>query len=116
MPVYVDSMFSPEGTQVPCHLIADTDEELHEMARMIGVQRWRWQSPDKGKSSYYEISLEKRGLSITHGAVPISTNVMACMTARRKRTGSLGEPGTAVKWVQDDYARRLKEIVEKVAQ
>jgi len=37
--VYVDDMRAPFGRLVMCHMIADTDGELLEMADRIGVQR-----------------------------------------------------------------------------
>jgi hypothetical protein len=39
--VYVDDMRAKYGRMVMCHLIADTDAELHAMAKAIGVAR-RW--------------------------------------------------------------------------
>jgi len=39
MAVYVDDMKASFGTIVMCHMWADTDEELLEMADKIGVKR-----------------------------------------------------------------------------
>ena len=41
MPVYVDNMKAQFGRMIMCHMVADTDEELHAMAAKIGVQR-KW--------------------------------------------------------------------------
>ena len=41
MTVYVDDMKAKFGRMIMCHMIADTDEELHTMASKIGVKlKW----------------------------------------------------------------------------
>ncbi len=47
MTVYVDDMQAQYGRMKMCHMIADTDEELHAMADLIGIARKWWQSPAK---------------------------------------------------------------------
>jgi hypothetical protein len=41
--VYIDNMRAKYGRLVLCHMIGDTDEELHAMADTIGVARKWWQ-------------------------------------------------------------------------
>lgn len=71
MSVYVDSMNYPYGRMIMCHMLADTEQELHSMADKIGVKRKWFQS----KSSYphYDICLSKKKLAIKFGAVEKST-------------------------------------------
>ena len=62
MTVYVDNMRAPYGRMVMCHMIADTEAELHAMADRISVAR-RWYQGD-----HYDICLAKRALAVNHGA------------------------------------------------
>ena len=39
MTVYVDNAFIKMGRMLMCHMIADTDKELHEMAQLVGLKR-----------------------------------------------------------------------------
>jgi len=98
MPAYVDDMRAPFGRMIMCHLIADSDDELHAMADTIGVAR-RWhQKPPKASHSHYDIALSKRAAAIAAGAVPITWRQTAMMCRRRAVTGSLGTPETAEEW------------------
>ena len=79
-------------------MIADTDEELHAMAERIGVAR-RWhQAPPKARNSHYDIALSKRALAVAAGAVEITWRQTSAMCARRRETGQLGSPDTALQW------------------
>jgi hypothetical protein len=99
MTVYVDSMKAAYGRMVMCHLIADSDEELHAMADKIGVARKWHQAPPK-HDSHYDIALSKRALAVTAGAVEITWKQAGCMIMRRRVTGELGKPEEAIQWVQ----------------
>lgn len=100
MTVYVDDMRASFGRMVMCHMIADTDDELHAMAQRIGVHRRWWQSPAKSSGSHYDIALSKRALAVRHGAVQITLRQCAAMNRRRRLTGSLGSPEEAERWLQ----------------
>lgn len=98
MTVYVDDMRAAYGRMVMCHMIADSDEELHEMANRIGVARRWWQSPEKTSGSHYDIALSKRALAVAAGAVEITWRQCGAMNTRRKLTGQLGKPEAAEEW------------------
>ena len=101
MTVYVDDMHTTElgrfGRMKMCHMIADTDEELHAMADRIGVQRKWFQKPGTA-GRHYDIAMSKRGLAVAAGAVEITMKQAACMCARRRVTGDLGDPVDAIEW------------------
>lgn len=92
MTTYVDNIRAPYGRLVMCHILADSDEELHAMAARIGVARRWWQSPERTSGSHYDICLSKRALAVAAGAVEITLRQAAAMNYRRRHTGSLGRP------------------------
>lgn len=103
MAVYVDDMKAKFGRMVMCHLIADTDEELHAMAATIGVAR-KWHQAPPRHESHYDIAKSKRQKAIDAGAVEITWRQAGCMTSRRRATGQLGAPGEAENWARERMA------------
>lgn len=99
MAVYVDDMRACYGRMVMCHMIADSDAELHAMADKIGVSRRWWQSPEKTSGSHYDIALSKRALAVAAGAIEITWRQCGAMNGRRRFTGHLGDPATAESWL-----------------
>lgn len=106
MAVYVDDMRARYGRMVMCHMIADTDFELFEMADRIKVHR-RWHQGD-----HFDIALSKRALAVAAGAVEITWRQAGCMLARKKATGDLGKPDDAVEWVRQRARKRLQQTAE----
>lgn len=105
MTVYVDDMKAKFGRYIMCHMIADTDEELHAMADKIGVAR-RWhQCPPKASDSHYDIALSKRAIAIQFGAVEITWMQASCMSAIRKRGMPMGDPATAKERLMSQRAK-----------
>lgn len=83
MSVYVDDMRAQFGRMIMCHMLADTDEELHTMADKIGVAR-RWHQKAGTYQSHYDIALTKRALAVANGAVEIDRQGVAeILRARR---------------------------------
>ena len=78
MSVYVDNMRAPYGRMIMCHMVADTDEELHDMARAIGVNT-RWHQKAGTRHSHYDISLSKRKLAVQYGAKEITRRELAML-------------------------------------
>lgn len=99
-------MRAPFGRLILCHMLADSDEELHSMAARIGVARKWWQSPDKTSGSHYDIALSKRALAVGFGAIEISWRQAGAMNTRRRVTGALGSPEDAVEWAVNFRAQR----------
>jgi hypothetical protein len=72
MSVYVDMLLEYGWKLGPsCHMTADTEQELHEMAAKIGMKRSWFQSGDRQSIPHYDLVRSKRMLAIKHGAVEI---------------------------------------------
>ena len=91
MAVYVDDMAAPYERLIIFHMLADTDEELHAMADLIGVDRKWYQAPPK-HPSHYDIAKNKRKLAVDAGAVEITWRQASAMNRGRRLTGLLGKP------------------------
>jgi hypothetical protein len=107
--VYVDDMRAPFRRMLMCHMIADTELELHLMAARIGIAR-KWYQGD-----HYDICLTKRALAVKLGAVEVTLRQCGSMNIRRKATGSLGSlgsPSDAETWLRGNIAerKRLREF------
>ena len=114
MTVYVDDMNAGYGRMKMSHMLADTDEELHSMALLIGVQRRWWQSPQKTAGSHYDIALSKKALAIRAGAIEITWRQAGAMNTRRRLTGDLGDPAEAVEWSRNFREERRQTAVSIV--
>lgn len=115
MPVYVDDMRAPFGTMLMCHMMADSDDELHAMADLIGVSRRWWQAPPKASASHYDIALSKRSLAIRSGAIAVTTTQIGIMNRRRRQTGKFGPVEDAERWYAQEYEDK-NEIKPSVPQ
>lgn len=90
--VYVDDMEHGYGRMLMFHMLADTDQELRDMARKIGVHQAHHQG------DHFDICKSKRAEAVKHGAVEITQRQAAAMRARRRETGALGKPEEAIEW------------------
>jgi hypothetical protein len=94
---YVDDMRAPVGRFLLCHMIADTESELHVMAAAIGVHRHKYQG------DHYDIALSKRKLAVALGAVEITMRQASMMTVLRRRDPSapLVSPERGRAWLRE---------------
>ena len=84
MAVYVDNMQAKYGRMIMCHMLADTDEELHAMAAQIGVNR-KWHQKPGTYQSHYDICLSMRAKAIELGAKAITMKEVGLMMGQRRR-------------------------------
>lgn len=96
MTVYVDNMLReyrprhrPGYVYKMSHMIADSDDELHAMAKKIGVAR-KWFQGD-----HYDIAMSKRTLAIEHGAQSISLKLLGMMASNKRAGCRMGDTVTA---------------------
>lgn len=85
MTVYVDDMRAKFRRMVMCHMIADTEEDLHAMADRIGVAR-RWHQGD-----HYDICVSKRRLAVKFGAHEITWRECGQIVVRRRLAAAARE-------------------------
>ncbi len=109
MTVYVDDMRATFGRLVMCHMVADTDDQLHAMADRIGVSRRRHQAPP-AHHSHYDIALSKRALAVAAGAQEITWRECALMVVARRRdpTAPLLTPAEGPAWMSDERKWRRR--------
>jgi hypothetical protein len=74
MSVYVGVSMWPFGRMMMCHMVADHEHELDEMAEKLGLRRWK-QEPKStmGPASpvHYDVCKSKRAEAISLGAIPL---------------------------------------------
>lgn len=98
--VYVDDMRAPFGRLIMCHMVADSEAELHAMADKIGVDRKWYQYPGKSRYPHYDIALSKRALAVQAGAKEIrwrdaSAIARACIASMQDLASSTPTKGGA---------------------
>jgi hypothetical protein len=74
MAVYVDRIMKWGRTaswpyEESCHLVADTLEELHELAESIGLRRQWFQAGLGHRVPHYDLTPNKRDQAIRNGAL-----------------------------------------------
>lgn len=57
-----------------CHMVADTQTELHEFARRIGLKRVWFQSPPKASFPHYDLTESHRIEAVKFGAIEVGRN------------------------------------------
>jgi|HubBroStandDraft_1064217.scaffolds.fasta_scaffold48116_5 hypothetical protein len=83
MSVYVDQPIHRFRQMLMCHMLADSPEELHEMADRIGMAR-KWYQYD-ASTPHYDLPREKRAAAIAAGAVEVARRDLVAVI-RRIRT------------------------------
>lgn len=101
MTVYVDDMHLTDmgrlGRMKMCHMLADSTDELLDMARRIGVNT-RWIQKAGTEREHFDIATSKRALAVAAGAIEITMKQAAAMCAHRRAFGNLGQPDIALAW------------------
>lgn len=98
--VYVDMLINYGGWfnkrfGPSCHMMADTEDELHLMANSIGMRRSWFQSGEMSSMPHYDLTAGKRAKAVSLGAVEIDRKTLCKMLAdyREKIKTQAREPG-----------------------
>lgn len=95
MSVFVDWLMhhgAPKGSffygKKSCHMFADTLEELHEMAKKIGMKR-AWFQDNGYTAEHYDLVESRRKLAVLCGAKELTTREQVCyfIDLSRQRRG-----------------------------
>ncbi|MCT8972777.1 DUF4031 domain-containing protein [Microbaculum marinisediminis] len=70
MAVYVDEAIWHWHGRKWCHLLADSEAELHRFAFSLGVQRSSYQGPPRTGKPHYDLTAWERSRAISRGAIP----------------------------------------------
>ena len=91
MAVYVDNFNAKFQGMIMCHVIADSQLELLEFMDKIGVQR-KWIQYVDTYNEHFDISLSKKKIALSKGAIEINFRDYANMVNERKDTGKMTNP------------------------
>lgn len=87
MSVYVDDFRAPFRGMLMCHMVADTRDELHEMAAKLGLKRSWFQDMPKSSSPHYDVSISKRDEAIRLGAILVNGRGLVEVIRRARALG-----------------------------
>jgi hypothetical protein len=88
MTIYVDDAIWRWQGRKWCHLMADSEAELHRFAFRLGIHRLSYQGPPKTSAPHYDITGLERDRAIRIGAVPCRRDEIVAIFRRvRTRTG-----------------------------
>ena len=82
--VYVDNASIPFGRMKMAHMVADTEDELLDMAGRIGLAR-RWLQHGGTATVHFDVCLSKRAEAINQGAKPITSRELGVMIIERMK-------------------------------
>lgn len=80
--VYIDNFNAPYRGMKMCHMIADTTEELLEMADKIGVNQ-KWIQNPGHYDEHFDICQSKKAKAILCGAQEVSMMQLGRMLVKR---------------------------------
>lgn len=90
MAVYVDTMKTPYRGMRMSHMLADTLDELHAMARAIGLRQEWFQA--NASTPHYDVCQVKKGMAIDRGAVVVGRRDMVAIIRRLRNPTTRGTP------------------------
>lgn len=108
MSVYVDNAVHQSGPMLMAHMVADTAEELNEMAGKIGLA-----SSCRLADRYpcYNISDDKRAEAITHGAIEVDTRkIVDVLNAMRPKGDAVSDKRSLADILDGDIAEAVRQV------
>lgn len=87
MAVYVDDAIWKFAGRRWCHLLGDSEEELHRFAARLGITRQSYQGPPKTAAPHYDLTGFERDRAIRLGALAVTRAEILAVYRRVKRPG-----------------------------
>lgn len=84
MAIYVDNPIWKLGRMKMCHMVADSKEELIDMANKISVNLKHIQYEGLPKE-HFDICKSKREVAISYGATPVSSKEIVRIIRRKNQ-------------------------------
>lgn len=69
---------------IMCHMMADTKEELLQMARKIGVNV-KWIQAEGTWREHFDVCLSKKALALANGAIEMDTKELVALMLKNKK-------------------------------
>jgi len=82
--VYVDEAIWRWAGHRWCHLLADSEEELHRFAASIGIHRLLYQGPPRTSAPHYDITGLERARALRFGAIACDRSQIVAVFRRVK--------------------------------
>ena len=89
MAVYVDQAIWARHGRKWCHLVADDIDELHRVARMLGLHRSSYQGPPKTARPHYALTSYERRRAIAYGAAACDRTAVVMIVRKLRRQAAL---------------------------
>tara|TARA_B100000700_G_scaffold230615_1_gene255042 strand:- start:14884 stop:15201 length:318 start_codon:yes stop_codon:yes gene_type:complete len=105
MAVYVDNYKAKFKNYIMCHMIADSEEELHSFAIKLGLKTSWYQN--KTKHKHYDISQSVKQKAIELGAMEVSAKTLVKLSIRKNIEGNCGNLEDINKWY-NNYKNKTK--------
>lgn len=117
MPVYVDDMYKRPmgrfGRMKMSHMIADSRQELLDMAYRIGVDQ-QWIQDMGTYREHFDIALSRRSMAISFGAVEITQRETVFIVECRRRDLVPDIPiADALKMLKDSDAKAAADKADQ---
>ncbi len=81
--VYIDNFNCGYGRMKMCHMIADTTQELLEMADKIGVKR-KWLQKAGTYQEHFDVCLSMKAKALKLGAKDITIKELSALTIKKR--------------------------------
>lgn len=83
MAVYIDKMNAQYRNMIMCHMLADTEQELLDMAKSIGVDP-KWIQYQGTYRAHFDICLAKKEKALKLSAIEITHSQLRALLRKKK--------------------------------